>query len=168
MKFYKLNSKCICNIIFNRERDDASPTITTPEMIRPFLKAQPRKVANQSRRKGATQILTDTPVKAELAARQRARDFKKNKIRKRKGLFVNDEHTGNDVDRPNPKKKRKKNNSSKPTSTIADDDDTPCGVCGKRCNEPPLEDWKQCPGCQQWFHERCCPEDTDICYTCLG
>jgi len=94
--------------------------------------------------------------------------LKKTKIRKRKGLFVNNEHTGNDVDRPNPKKKRKKNNSSKPTSTIADDDDTPCGECGKRCNDPPLEDWKQYLDCQQWFHERCCPEDTDICYTCLG
>jgi len=120
------------------------------------------------RRKGATQILTDIPVKAKLEARQRACDLKKTKIRKRKGLFVNNEHTGNDVDRPNPKKKRKKNNSSKPTSTIADDDDIPCGECGKRCNDPPFEDWKQCLDCQQWFHERCCPEDTDICYTCLG
>ena len=135
-------------------------------MIRPFLKAQSRKVTNQTRGKGETQILTFTPVKAQYEARQQARDLKNSKIRKRKGLFVNDEHTGKDVGKL--KKKRKKNKGTKPTSTIADDDDTPCGVCGKRCNEPPLEDWKQCPDCQQWFHERCCPEDTDICYTCLG
>jgi len=140
----------------------ASPSIITPEMIRPFLKAKQRKVTNQTSRKGETQILTDTPVKAKFEARQQARDLKKSKTRKRKGkgLFIN-----NDLEKP--KKKRKKNKSTKPT-TIADDDDTPCGVCGKRANEPPLEDWKQCLDCQQWFHERCCPEDTDICYTCLG
>ena len=141
-----------------------SPTVISPEIIRPFLKAQPRKMTSQTRRKGETQILTDTPVKAEFEARQRARYLKKSKVRKRKGLFVN----GDDNAGKKPKKKSKNNKRNKPTSTIADDDDTPCGVCSKRCNEPPLEDWKQCLDCRQWFHERCCPEDTDICYTCLG
>jgi len=58
-------------------------------MIRPFLKAQSRKVTNQTRGKGETQILTFTPVKAQYEARQQARDLKNSKIRKRKGLFVN-------------------------------------------------------------------------------
>jgi hypothetical protein len=113
---------------------------------------------------------------------QRERDGRKRKksqTTKRKGLFS----VSNAVDvaakvskiskapvRQKPKQTAQTRRAAKrrPTHTITDNDDTPCAMCGKRCNEPPLEDWKQCPVCQQWFHERCCPEDTDTCYTCLG
>lgn len=180
-------------------------------MIRPFLKAQPRKVSSQTRRKGKTQILTDTPVKAQLEAYQRERTSRKTKrpgtgktgrleptglfnlpnrptivekgrptgsVKKRKvgeDCSGKQDITVNNVPEVGPskilkatKKSVKKKAKAGKRQVIEDDDDTPCAVCGKRCNEPPLEDWKQCPLCKQWFHERCCPEDTDTCYVCLS
>lgn len=121
-------------------------------MIRPFKKAQPRKLGHQTRRKGQTQILTDTPVKARLEAGQRERGV-------RKRVRFPPEQT------PRSEKQTKKN---KKKQTVADDDDTPCALCGKRYNEPPAENWAQCSSCKKWFHESCYPDDTDMCYTCLG
>lgn len=47
------------------------------------------------------------------------------------------------------------------------DDDTPCCICSKKYNEPPVDSWTQCSKCQLWFHDSCGPEDIDICYFCL-
>lgn len=190
-----------------------SPTVlVSPEMIRPFLKAQPRKSTNRGRRKGHTQILTDTPVKAQLESDQLQRSSRKAaKVSQSKqgaankrlaGLF-SPQTSGLDgpkkrkvVPQPKPTdtddEPRKKRSESKQkgsqkknvkragnvkekgrdktgeTQEINEDDDTPCGVCGKRCNEPPIEDWKQCPSCKLWYHDRCCPDDTELCYRCIG
>ena len=178
-------------------------------MNRPFLKAQPRKESSQTRRKGKTLILTDTPVKAQLEAYQRERTSRKTKrpgtertgrleptglfnlpnttvqkstssVKKQKlvgNSSSEQDNTVNIEDLPQvgpskilkamKKTVRKKATAAK-RQVIEDDDDTPCAVCGKRCNEPPLEDWKQCLLCKQWFHERCCPDETDTCYMCLS
>lgn len=167
-------------------------SIVTPEMIRPFMKAQPRKSSRQSSRKGRTLILTDTPVKAQLEATQRERNSRKtkgsgtDKTTKRKVHYspsnaIDCEH-GEIAEKVSKTSEKTKKTVRKKVSTttrkktvlkhnrgqtITDDDDTPCAMCGKRCNEPPLEDWKQCPSCKQWCHDRCCPDDVDTCYRCL-
>ena len=170
-------------------------SIISPEMIRPFLTARPRKSSHRARRKGRTLILTDTPVKAQLEAYQRERSSSKTKSsvtdKKRKSRELCDlsnavdSETSEVIEKVSKisqahkkivRQKAKKTARKKGTvrsrrsrgQSITDDDDTPCAMCGKRCNEPPLEDWKQCLYCKQWFHERCFPEDTDTCYRCLG
>lgn len=134
-------------------------------MIRPFKKAEPRKSTTGNRRKGKTQILTDTPVKAELEARQKVRESKTTK--RKKDLF--------DSNQPRPRKTVKVSQQQKPKRkkktdipTVTSDDKTPCHLCGVRANVLPLEDWRECPSCNEWFHERCCPEDSVLCYACLG
>jgi len=188
--------------------------LISPEMIRPFLKAQPRKSTNRGRCKGHTQILTDTPVKAQLESDQLQRCARKaskvmqttrriatNRVTAM-GLFSSQtsgsvgkrklkrmpEPTAIDGE-PSPEAKRSKSkqkarqkkstkkvsgnsrnkgrNKTGLTQEINEADDTPCGVCGKRCNEPPFEDWKQCPLCDLWYHDRCCPDDSDLCYSCI-
>lgn len=65
-------------------RTETSPTpgtsaIISPEMIRPFPKAPPRKTT-QKRRKGATKIITATPEKDRLLAESMADFLKKQKV----------------------------------------------------------------------------------------
>jgi len=190
----------------SRPTSGHSPTVlVSPEMIRPFLKAQPRKATNRGRRKGRTQILTDTPVKVQLESELLQRGLRKaTKVTQTKQsvaskrLFssqtsgsdgpkkckimpeptetdVESRETSSESKRKVKQKKNKKRagNTRKKgrdktgqTQEIDEDDDTPCGMCGKRCNEPPIEDWKQCPSCNLWFHDRCCPDDTELCYRC--
>ncbi|GBP71382.1 hypothetical protein EVAR_20481_1 [Eumeta japonica] len=47
--------------------------VVTPEIVRPYPKACPRKLIKNSRKKGKTRILTDTPEKRliELAEQER-------------------------------------------------------------------------------------------------
>lgn len=61
----------------NSRAEHTPMALISPEMIRPFLKAQPRKSTNRGRRKGHTQILTDTPVKAQLESDQLQRCARK-------------------------------------------------------------------------------------------
>jgi len=54
------------------------------------------------------------------------------------------------------------------SASSAADDTTPCCVCAKCYNEPPVDSWTQCPQCCRWFHDNCGPTDTTLCYFCLG
>ena len=60
------------------------PAYVTPTDIAPFPKAEPRKANRGVRKKGSTRILTDTPVRNEIAAiasvRQIAQEKKQQKI----------------------------------------------------------------------------------------
>lgn len=51
---------------------------------------------------------------------------------------------------------------------LSNDDKTPCSICSIQFDQPPFEDWLQCPKCTAWYHESCGPEDTAICYRCLS
>jgi hypothetical protein len=67
------------------------PTIT-PEQLRPFPKATPRKTTIKHVKKGRTRILTDTPVKDEIEqvalSRKRAKEFGGEKPRSKKRLLL--------------------------------------------------------------------------------
>lgn len=58
----------------------------TPEDIRPFPKAGPRKESNRGRRKGRTRILTSTPEKAE-AEREASEKLKKKALQNKKAVL---------------------------------------------------------------------------------
>ncbi|ESO03971.1 hypothetical protein HELRODRAFT_173013 [Helobdella robusta] len=146
------------------QSSDQQKSNVTPEMIRPFKKAGPRKTSTGNRKKGKTQILTDTPVKAELEARQRARESKTITKKKKKILFDRNQQISRKTAKVSEKQKKSKNN----IPIITSDDNTPCHLCGILANVPPFKNWKECPSCKEWFHERCCPEDFILCYSCLG
>jgi hypothetical protein len=63
----------------------------TPEMIRPFPKAKPRKVTNKGRKPGKTRILTETPEKEELERQENKKMLKTRKSAKRNVLIHIDE-----------------------------------------------------------------------------
>jgi hypothetical protein len=63
----------------------------TPEMIRPFPKAKPRKVTNKGRKPGKTRILTETPEKEELERQENKKMLKTRKSAKRNVLIDIDE-----------------------------------------------------------------------------
>lgn len=51
--------------------------ITTPEEIRPFPKASPRKGTRKGRKRGETRVLTDTPVKQQIEEEHKVKQEKK-------------------------------------------------------------------------------------------
>lgn len=59
-------------------------TLISPELVRPFPKAPPRKTNITGRKKGKTMVLTDTPIKDELVNELLERSRKKAKIVKKK------------------------------------------------------------------------------------
>ena len=107
--------------------------------------------------------LTSTPYKAQLESAPV--NVKRSAARK---LLIKE--TGNkrsfkkrNVKQKKPAAKRQKRERSSST------DDTPCCICQRKYNEPPLEEWQQCRICGQWFHDSCGPgdSDADVCYFCL-
>lgn len=68
--------------------DPAKKKIKSPEEIRPFPKASPRKTTRKGRKRGETQILTDTPVRVkieqEFKIRQQKQESKNEKQRNKK------------------------------------------------------------------------------------
>ena len=59
------------------------PTLLSPEDIHPFIKAAPRKKAG-GRKPGRTRILTDTPVRMEIAEQAAKKKAKKTTVGKKK------------------------------------------------------------------------------------
>lgn len=54
----------------------------TPEQVRPYPKAAPRKTTKMTRKKVKSSILTDTPVKEALKAAEEARNERKRRVQK--------------------------------------------------------------------------------------
>ncbi|XP_047141250.1 uncharacterized protein LOC101238262 [Hydra vulgaris] len=61
---------------------------------------------------------------------------------------------------------RKGSKERRCVGSVTNSDDTPCCMCGKRFNEPPIDDWQQCPECLNWYHDGCGPDDTAVCFHC--
>ncbi|KAK9878740.1 hypothetical protein WA026_023672 [Henosepilachna vigintioctopunctata] len=61
-----------------------SNTFVSPEVIRPYPKAGPRKSVRTGRKKGRTSILTDTQEKLAIESELEARKRKRRKLRKLK------------------------------------------------------------------------------------
>lgn len=114
-------------------------SIITPEQLKPFPKAGPRKTrptGNRMVRRGSTRILTDTPVKNQIADEARKRTAGKIKNGSRKKLLQSQPR--------NPRAKRPK------------DEPAVCYKCGivEKSTKDTLS-WIQCSECKIWVHEQC-------------
>ena len=122
----------------------------TPEDVRPFTKAPPRKTNQRDKKRGRSMILTDTPVKNALEAEAAKR---KTKV---KGP------TSRKVARTLAPKKQVKA-AKRPKAT--EEDACQCLVCDEPFgNSRPGEKWVSCTDCGKWAHEDC--TSGDLCYVC--
>ena len=113
----------------------------TPEDVRPFTKAPPRKTNQRGKKRGRSMILTDTPVKNALEAEAAKR---KTKV---KGP------TSRKVARTLAPKKQVKA-AKRPKAT--EEDACQCLVCDEPFgNSRPGEKWVSCTDCGKWAHEDC-------------
>ena len=122
----------------------------TPEDVRPFTKAPPRKTNQRGKKRGRSMILTDTPVKNALEAEAAKR---KTKV---KGP------TSRKVARTLAPKKQVKA-AKRPKAT--EEDACQCLVCDEPFgNSRPGEKWVSCTDCGKWAHDDC--TSGDLCYVC--
>ena len=174
----------VCLFLCNNKRSQT--TAITPESIRPFPKAAPRK-AGVVKKKLSSEVLTSTPVKERLKAEFAERKLKC-KGQKRK-LNVT-EKEANEVTETSVKTTRKgksRGNSSKGKQLqqsrcsrpkkkkwISDSDDSDvepecfCIVCTEPWSNSRSNDkWIQCISCHQWAHLECTASSRHyVCHHC--
>ena len=122
----------------------------SPECVRPFPRAPPRKTrsANNKRRKCA--ILTDSPEKAAIEQhimkqKKRGRPKAKQPIKQAKRRLSARNN-----------KKRKQKDTKMDLSSDDDSSETYCFVCVAAYSDSrPNEKWIQCTACKEWAHEKC-------------
>lgn len=125
----------------------------SPEIVRPFPKAGPRKTLTTIRRKRKAAILTDTPEKNALEEEQNKASKKVKKPKK------------------NIDKKRKKSVSKKilqSSETESDKDEYTCLVCSEVWSDSiPGEKWIECENCKEWAHKKCV-QVTGLHFICIN
>ncbi|KAG5867216.1 hypothetical protein JTB14_013755 [Gonioctena quinquepunctata] len=136
-----------------------SKAIFSPEVVRPFPKALPRKTSSK-RKSRKSAINTDTPEKNAI---QEEYDLKKKKQIKRKLTELKDEQ------KPVQKSKNTKSKNYLDQSD-SDEENCFCLVCLEPYgNSRPGEKWVQCIQCSNWSHEECTEqEDLYTCQNCLS
>lgn len=136
----------------------------SPETLRPLPKAPPRKGTQQNRRKVKSAILTDTPVKDELAEIEAARKAKK----KVKNPNFDDKKSCKRL-KPDIKAKRVKN-SRKKRHDSQDEENCFCICCLEPySNSKSKEKWVECLECKAWAHEACTAGEVSyVCHNCMS
>ena len=66
----------------------AKSSYVSPQELMPLPKAGPRKTTNRGRKRGSTRIITDTPVRNEIAVATAIKNKRKSKPKRAKSLFV--------------------------------------------------------------------------------
>ncbi|KAK9674931.1 hypothetical protein QE152_g40760 [Popillia japonica] len=129
----------------------------SPEAIRPFPKASPRKNTNKRKRKRKSTIYTDTPEKEII--REEYEEKQRNKVKKSFGQQKRKANTSN-------KNKGLKNKDKEEDSD--GDEDCYCLVCLELyTSSRPGEKWVQCTECKGWSHEECTKQnDLYVCHNC--
>ncbi|CAH1958296.1 unnamed protein product [Acanthoscelides obtectus] len=142
--------------------DEATPTssefvkvVFSPENVRPFSKAPPRKGTMKGRKKRKSAIYTDTPEKIEIEKEVEEREKKRVK-----------RNLGSQGNRPNNKVPRKKKTGSAESSE--DENEYFCLVCVEPYgNSRKGEKWIQCTQCKMWSHEECVGQNLFyVCHNC--
>lgn len=145
-------------------RPSTSKSVFSPEALRPYPKAPPRKAGNRGRKTKKSAIYTDTPEKEAVRKEYEERQKRLKKTQtKKKVLEVSTEKTHKGKGKG--KGKKKKTN----TPSESSEDDYYCLLCLETYSASRSgEKWIQCQGgCKQWSHEAC----TDgsryyICHNC--
>lgn len=152
----------------------------TPEEIRPFEKAEPRKGMAAGKRKRVSAILTDTPVKRALEEEQKDAKAKKAKALERKvkshakkALFQK-QRTSNCRMKLTKSTavglKRKKKPRKDDDDDDSEDEDSLCLRCLKPfSSSQPGAQWIQCTNCKRWAHETCVKNEIlGVFYECYN
>ena len=142
----------VLNSLLSTSRAGGSVSSTSiaisPEHVRPFPKACPRKGIRRGRKPGRSGVLTDTPEKNAIIQEQQQKSCK------RKGGAKT-----SSVARALVVSKKAK------PAPVKDDDACPCLLCGEPfSNSLPGEKWVQCTACKMWAHENC--TSGDKCFVC--
>ncbi|XP_033124341.1 uncharacterized protein LOC117122744 [Anneissia japonica] len=124
------------------------------EDVRPFGVREPKKAGATQRKKGKSQIFTDTPVKEQL---EKEKQKKKSKSRKR----LLDEK-----DRPTSGQKKK--NSSNDNVPVEEENKWLCLYCKEDYGASVAgEIWIMCSMCEEWAHEDCAGiNESEADFTC--
>lgn len=133
--------------------------VKSPEMLRPFRKASPRKTNRGSRKRCQTAILTSTPVKQRLLDEAKQQ---KSKPKKTTGATK-----GSSV--KNGKGKSAKTGKGKGKQPHRkQDQDWKCIICSDwYSNSLPGEEWVECMVCKDWAHAECTDGRPDyLCDMC--
>lgn len=149
---------------------DTSVTVTeipfSPETLRPLPKAPPRKKNQTNRRKVKSAILTDTPVKNELAAIELAR-MEKKKVKKPN---FNEEKARKRSKPATKTKKIKVVKKQKENKESEEEEESYCICCLEPySNSRAKEKWVQCLECKNWAHDACTGGELSyVCHNCLS
>ncbi|XP_049937955.1 uncharacterized protein LOC126412150 [Schistocerca serialis cubense] len=150
----------------------------TPEEVRPFEKAEPRKSMEAGKRKRVSAIVTDTPVKKVLEEEQKGAKEKKAKAleRKLKSLFQKESRNNGRMKLTKStaiglKRKKKPMEDDDDEDDDEEDEDSLCLRCLKPfSNSQPGAQWIQCTNCKCWAHQTCMRNEIRglfyECYNC--
>lgn len=169
------------------QRPNEVRLLPTPEEVRPFDKAKPRKGTAAGKRRRVSVILTDTPVKRALEEEQkRSKEKKKNALERKKMSIVKKSlfhkkstshckttstksNESTEVKTP-PVKRKKKQNQVYCKDDEEEDEDSTCLKCFKPFSDSrPGAQWIQCTSCQRWAHQICVKNEINgLFYECLN
>ncbi|XP_030760721.1 uncharacterized protein LOC115885835 [Sitophilus oryzae] len=136
----------------------------SPEAIRPFGKAPPRKMPARGKKKRKSTVYTDTPEKDDIE-REINKKIRQKKIEKVKRNIGTDEKKKK-IPKKTPAIIRKESSKD---STDDEEDACFCLVCVEPFkNSKPGEKWVQCMDCKMWSHEACISQEFAyfICHNC--
>ncbi|XP_050549651.1 uncharacterized protein LOC118268371 [Spodoptera frugiperda] len=138
------------------------PAVFSPEIIRPFPKAAPRKNNNKGRKIRKSTIYTDTPEKEEIRKEHEIR------LKRTRAKQVKKQLDGGKKKQLNRGKKKQLDGGKNKRNTIkgkqkniqeevsSEDEECFCLVCmSSYSNSRPGEQWIQCISCKLWAHEEC-------------
>ncbi|CAH1960858.1 unnamed protein product [Acanthoscelides obtectus] len=102
-------------------------------------------------------IISSTPMKEELELKKQLMEEKENKRKLKVSTSVTKEPK--DVKNKPKKKPNKERDDVKKKSKDASSEESKqkyyCPGCGELYVDPPTENWVQCTGCLEWWHDKC-------------
>lgn len=148
-------------ILTSRSPLASSSNIFSPEALRPLPKAPPRKRSQPNKRKVKSAVLTNTPIKDEIAAIEASR-----KVKNVKKRVFSEEKKKNKVNKQIRNKKK-----VKPNDDEEDENNCFCLCCLEPfTNSKAKEKWIECVECKGWSHVACTAGELNyiFCHNCLS
>ena len=139
-----------------------SSTLISPEQLRPYPKAPPRKPDGRGRRRGKTMIATDTPEKDLLEAIQSSKKRPKTNSKSKRKLTMKG---GAQSAKKGKGVEKSKGPNRGPNTKVCE---WFCLVCSENFeNSLPNEAWVQCQLFLKWSHVLCTAgHDSYLCHRC--